>query len=119
MRIQSRQTGKVQIFNRRYLEAHVVKTKCQILEAVETERYNKERNEKIRIKAELQEQKQTLEKNALKQKLDSEYDSLKKLKDEETAKLVQKYKIRKMDLELQQKQEKNLYDNQNLANASI
>ena len=102
----------------RYLEAHVVKTKCQNLENLEYETFLKERNEKIKNKVEQLKQKQNIEKNSLKQKLDTEYETLKKLKDEETTKLIQKYRIRKRDMELQQKKEKNNHDFSNLANAS-
>jgi hypothetical protein len=63
--------------------------------------------------------KQNLERNALKQKLDTEYEMMKKQKDEETQKLIHKYKNRKMDLELQHNQERNLSENESLLKASI
>lgn len=58
--------------------------------------------------------KQNLEKNALKQKLDTEYEIMKKQKDDEMAVIILKFKNRKMDLESQQKHEKTLTENENL-----
>lgn len=90
-----------------------------MLERNEFEKHNKDRNEKIRIKSEQLAQKHNLEKNGLKQKFDSDFDELRIQKDHEASILVLKYKNRKLDLELQQKQEKNLSENSNLMKASI
>jgi hypothetical protein len=102
----------------RYVEAHQIKTKCDIMESKETEKYHKERNEKIRNKSEQLAAKQFLEKNALKQKLDKEFDELKKEKESELEKIFHKFKNRRLDLELQQKHEKVLSENVNLLKAS-
>lgn len=95
-----------------------MKLKAKNLEDLEIDKFNKERNEKIKIRADQLEHRHHLEKSALKQKLDGEYETLKKMKEDEAQKLIQKFKIRKRELELQQKQEKNLQENYNLANAS-
>lgn len=88
------------------------------MERNETEKHNKERNEKMKTKTEQLAQKQNLERNALKQKLDIEYEIMKKEKNDEMGKIVLKYKNRKIDLEAQQKQEKYLAENENQLKAS-
>lgn len=95
----------------RYVEANVVKSKCDILERKELEKYNKDRNDKIRIKSEQLAQKHILEKNGLKQKVDSEYDEMSSMKTQDYSKLMLKYKNRKLDLEIQQKGERNAREN--------
>jgi hypothetical protein len=72
----------------------------------------------MRIKTEQLAQKQQLERNALKQKHDSEYESTKKQREADLEKLNLKFKNRKLDLEMQQKNEKNLNQNDNLLKAS-
>ena len=89
------------------------------MERIETDKHIKERNEKFKIKTDQLMHKQNLERNALKQKLDTEYEMMKKQKDEETQNLIHKYKNRKMDLELQHNQERNLSENESLLKASI
>jgi hypothetical protein len=102
----------------RFIEAHLIKTKCDAMERAELEKHNKDRNEKFKNKTDQLNQKHNLERSALKQKLDTEYDMMRKQKEDETIKITLKYKNRKMDLELQQKQEKNLTDNENMLKAS-
>lgn len=63
--------------------------------------------------------KQNNERAAGKQKLDIEYELLRKQKDDEVNKICLKYKNRKADLEAQQKHEKFLHDNENIMKASI
>ncbi len=63
-------------------------------------------------------QKHLIEKNSLKKKVEIEIEVMKKEKASGLETLVHKYKNRKFDLELQQKQEKLLNDNNNLFKAS-
>jgi len=58
------------------------------------------------------------EKNALKMKIEAEYELLKKQRKTHFENLINKFKNRKFELELQQKQEKLLSENQNLMKAS-
>jgi hypothetical protein len=102
----------------RYVEAHFIKLKCDAMEKSENEKYNKERNDKIKIKVDQLIYKQNLEKNALKQKLDTEYEMMKKMKEDENHKIYIKFKNRKADLEAQHKQEKFLRENENMLKAS-
>jgi hypothetical protein len=102
----------------RYVEAHFVKVKADNLQKIETDKYFMERNDKIRAKSEALASKQMLERNALKQKYETEYEMLKKEKEDEGLKLISKFKKKKLDLEMQQKQEKNLNENENLMKAS-
>jgi hypothetical protein len=103
----------------RFVEAHLIRSKTEIIEKMEIEKYNKDRNEKMKIKIEVLSSKQILDKNALKQKLDIEYDMMKKLKEEEIIKITYKYRNKKTDLELQHKNEKFLGENENLFKKSI
>jgi len=64
-------------------------------------------------------QRLLLEKNSYKQKLMSEYEELKKEKQVEMDKLIVKYKNKKLELDIRQKREKNLNDNDNLLKANI
>ncbi len=100
------------------MEAHFLKTKCNQLEKKETEKFIKERNDKIRAKSEALAHKHTLEKNALRQKLDTELEVLNKVKEDEIASTVLKFKNKKMDLDKQQKTELNLSKNSNLMKQS-
>lgn len=63
-------------------------------------------------------QKQMLERSALKQKFDTEYDMLKNEKEEQLNKLIHKFKNKKLELEMQHKQEKLFNDNEHLLKAS-
>lgn len=64
-------------------------------------------------------QRQLVEKNGYKQKLMSEYEEMKTAKQIEMDKLIVKYKNKKLDLEIRQKREKNLNENDNLLKANI
>lgn len=59
------------------------------------------------------------EKNALKMKIEAEYEMLKKQRKTVFENLINKFKNRKFELDMQQKQEKILAENQNLLKASI
>ena len=88
------------------------------MEKIEFEKHNKERNDKFKIKTDQFVHKQNLERSAMKQKLDTEYEFMKKQKEDEIAKLVHRFKNKKMELDSQQKLEKNLNENENLLKAS-
>lgn len=96
----------------------MLKIKCDNLEKAETDKFLKERNEKIKLKTDQLTQKHFAEKNTLKSKLDTEYEIMKKEKDDEMTKIILKFKNRKLDLEMQQKQEKKFSENENLQRAS-
>lgn len=102
----------------RYIEAHFIKTKCEALVTKENSKFSLERNDKIKIKLEQSNKKQQNEKNQLKQKFILDYEVLRKERDAETEKLIHRYKNKKLDLDMQQKQEKNLTSNQNMLKAS-
>ena len=59
-----------------------------------------------------------IEKNAVQKKIEIELEVLKKEKSASFDKLIHKYKNRKLDLDIQQKQEKIYNDNLNLYRAS-
>lgn len=62
---------------------------------------------------------QSLEKNALAQKMKSEFEEMAKVKQVEIEKIATKYKNKKFDLETKQGKGKNIYDNENLLKANI
>ncbi len=74
--------------------------------------------EKIKLKTGNLEYKQLLEKNALKQKLDLEYEELKLIKNNEMDKIILKYKNRKQELENHHNSEKSIRSNVNYLNKS-
>jgi hypothetical protein len=82
------------------------------------EKWNREKNEKIKAQTVKTAQKHLVEKNSLKKKNDIELEVLKKEKTLAYEKILHKYKNRKLDLELQQKQEKVHTENVNLYKAS-
>lgn len=96
----------------------MIKQKCEELESVEIDKFNKDRNDKIKAKTDHIAHKHLLERNSLKQKFDAEYEMLKRQKDETVENINLKFKNRKLDLELQQKNEKNLNENEKLMKAS-
>lgn len=100
------------------MEAHKVKIKADLYQKAEEDKFNFEKNQKIKHKVEKLTRKQMLEKNALKEKLNIEYEMLKKEKESDLERLIHKYKNRRLELEIQQKQEKILTENDNLMKAS-
>ena len=96
----------------------MIKKKSDIQEKIDSEKWNKEKNEKIKSQTVKTAQKHLIEKNSLKKKVEIEIEVMKKEKGAGLETLVHKYKNRKFDLELQQKQEKLLNDNANLFKAS-
>jgi hypothetical protein len=62
---------------------------------------------------------QNLEKCALAQKMNSEFDEMNKIKQLELEKIVIKYRNKKFELETKQGKEKNIHDNENMLKATI
>ena len=62
---------------------------------------------------------QNLEKNAMEQKMNSEFDEMNKIKQVELEKIVTKYKNKKFELETKQGKEKNINDNENMLKATL
>ncbi len=77
------------------------------------------KNENYSLKSENLIKQQSLEKNALTQKMNSEFEEMVKVKQIEIDKIVTKYKNKKFELETRQGKEKNLHDNENLLKANI
>jgi hypothetical protein len=95
----------------RYIEAHAVRQKCDVLEKLDLKKFEKEKTEKIKARTDQLVIKHNLEKNSLRQKLDLEFSELNKKKEEDIELLTLKFKKRKMELELQQNAEKSLHNN--------
>lgn len=100
------------------MEAHKIKLKADMYQRAEEDRFNMEKNQKIKHKIEKLNKKQILEKNALREKLNTEYEMLKREKESDLEKLIHKYKNRRLELESQQRQEKLLTENDSLMKAS-
>jgi hypothetical protein len=92
-----------------YKDAGVIKKKIENLEKQDFDKFNQQKTEKIKSKSIKTANKHLLEKNALKQKIESELELIKKQQQAEMTVIVNKYRNRKYELELQQKNEKNLY----------
>jgi len=103
----------------RYVEAHSIKVKCDAMEKSEIEKHIKLKDDNFALKSENLIKQQSLEKNALSQKMNSEYEEMAKVKQMEMDKILNKYKNKKFDLETKQGKEKNLHLNENLLKANI
>lgn len=102
----------------RYKEAGVVQKKIENLEKGDSEKWNNNKTDKIKSQTVKTAQKHLAEKNALKKKIEVELEGMRKEKDAGLERIMHKYKNRKFDLEMQQKQEKLLSENANLLKAS-
>ena len=103
---------------KKYKEAQQIKKKCEEIEIEDTNRFNKEKNDTIRAQSMKNANKQLNERNALKKKLELEYEELKKDKQFQLDVLIHKYKNKKAELENQQKMENVVTENKNLYKAS-
>lgn len=81
-------------------------------------KFNKEKTEKVKAHSMKVLKQQQNEKNALKMKIEAEYELLKKQRKTVFENLINKFKNRKFELDMQQKQEKLLAENQNMLKAS-
>ena len=68
------------------------------MENIETAKFEKENADKLKSKCDVLTHKQNLERNALRQKLDLEFEIMKKQKETELAKIILKYKNKRKDL---------------------
>lgn len=102
----------------RFKEASLIKKKAENLEKVDTETWNKAKTEKIKSQSVKTAHQHLIEKNALKKKIEIEFDVMKKQRQSGLEQINHKYKNRKFDLEMQQKQEKLLNENNNVMKAS-
>lgn len=103
----------------RYIEAHKIKAKCNFFEKAEVEKDFKLKEENFALKSENLIKQQSLEKSALAQKMNSEYEEMGKVKQTEIDKIINKFKNKKFDLETKQGKEKNMLQNENLLKANI
>jgi hypothetical protein len=101
-----------------YLEANQIKVKADSMCKIEEEKFQKEKELKMKAKIDKLIKKQQIEKNVLKVKYEKEFEILKKNKNEELEKLVLLFKNKKIDLEAQQKLEKTITENTNVMRAS-
>jgi len=102
----------------RFKEASLVKKKLENIEKADNLRFNKEKTEKVKAQSMKILKHQLNEKNALKMKIEAEYELMKKQRKTSFENLINKFKNRKFELELQQKQEKLLFENENILKAS-
>ncbi len=89
------------------------------MELIEKARYEKEKNEKLKIKLDLLYNKHILESNAFKQKLDSEYDEMNIKKNADIEKINLQFKKKKMELQSHHKSEVNTHSSLNTLRSSI
>jgi hypothetical protein len=102
----------------KYKEALLIKKQCESLDRLDTDKFNKEKTEKIKSQSIKTANKHLNEKNALRKKIEVELEVLKKKKIQMTNTLILKYKNRRSELELQQKAETHLSENKNKLKAS-
>lgn len=100
-----------------YKEAMLIKKKCEMLDKIDTDRFNQEKTEKIKSQSIKTANKHLNEKNALKKKIEMEFEELKIRKNNLTTTLYLKYKNRKAELESQHKTESMLCENKNMLKA--
>jgi hypothetical protein len=106
-------------FKLRFKEASIVKKKIENIEKIDIEKFTKEKSEKVKAFSSKIYKQQLNEKNALKMKIEAELELMKKQRKLNFENLFNKYKNRKYELNMQQKQEKTLTVNNNLFKASI
>jgi hypothetical protein len=109
-----KQIEKNLVKQERYQEANYYKSKCDKLEREEIEKYNKERSDNIRKKADAMGLKFENEKKVLREKLDRNFELLKVQRDKELKQITSKYKNRKTELNGIHKKQRNINENDNL-----
>ena len=109
-----KQIEKNLVKQERYQEANYYKSKCDKLEREEIEKYNKERSDNIRKKADVLGLKFENEKKVLREKLDRNFELLKVQRDKELKQITSKYKNRKTELNGIHKKQRNINENDNL-----
>lgn len=103
---------------KKYKDALIIKKKCEEIDRLDTDRFNKEKTDKIKSQSIKTANKHLNEKNAMKKRIELEFEELKKDKDRQTQILVLKYKNKKQELENQQKMESILYSDKKKLKAS-
>ena len=109
-----KQIEKNLVKQERYQEANYYKSKCDKLEREEIEKYNKERSDNIRKKADAMGLKFENEKKVLREKLDRNFELLKVQRDTELKQITFKYRNRKIDLNSIHRKQRNINQNDNL-----
>lgn len=92
----------------KFLEAEDIKQKCENIEKRETEKLHIEKNNIFKQKASRMEKKHMNELEVARRKLQDEYNIMFNQRENEYDKLMMKFKTRKIELDLQQKHEKNM-----------
>lgn len=95
----------------KYKDAMLIKKQCDTLDQLDTNKFHQEKTEKIKSQSIKTANKHLNEKNALKKRIELEYEELKKKKQTEIQVIVLKYKNKKNELENQHKLENYLNDN--------
>ena len=104
---------------KRFKEASIIQKKREIQEKLDIERFNKEKTEKVKAQSLKTAHKQYVEKMALKKKFEIEGEVMRKEMNAILENIEHKYQNRKIDLDLQQKQAKLLYENENMMKSNI
>ena len=102
----------------RFKEAVLIKKKLDSLNKIDSEKFNKDKYEKIKSQSVKTANKHMNEKNSLRKKIEIEYEVMKKEKQVQLEKLLLKYKNRKTELENQQRQEMLYIEKERLLKAS-
>jgi hypothetical protein len=102
----------------RFKEAQLIKKKADSLEKEDSEKWSKEKNDKVGTNSDNLRSKQLTELKALRKKLDIQNEVLRKERDTGFHTILHRFKNKKFDLEKQQKKEKTLSENENWNKAS-
>jgi len=97
----------------KYKDAELIKKKCEEIDKIDTDKFNKEKTEKIKSQSIKTANKHLNEKNALKKKLELEYDELKRDRQIATHTSMLRYNNKKAELENQQKMETQIVADKN------
>lgn len=95
-------------------EAKIIKKKKEIQKQKDIDKYNKEKQEKFKLQLMQKNTKHITDKNIIKKKFENELDILRTQKQKEFLYLEKKYQNKRQELDLQQKSERNLAENENI-----
>lgn len=102
----------------RFKEAALLRKQLDAMDKFDTDKFNKDKYEKIKAQSVKTANKHMSEKSALEKKIDIKFEILKKDRQKNLEKLLLKYKNRKTELDIQQKQEIMFLENENLLKKS-
>jgi hypothetical protein len=102
----------------RFREATLIKKKADALEKEDSEKWSKEKSEKVGINSDNLRSKHLGEYKALRKKLDITNEVLRKERDTGFHTILHRFKNKKFDLEKQHKKQKALLENENLNKSS-